>query len=415
MITGCTNLNTTKEKEEVKIKTTEGIGILSFQAVVNKMLTNTYNYVLLTIRNNADGSSAKNIKVKLENVEPFTLYECSEEHNASDIRENVCNDFFDDVGISYRSHKLNQMLPDEEVQFFWNIKAPTDNQIVGMQYQHTVYYSLEYDYTSTITQTIAGISQSEYLKESKEGPVTLKGQTISSPGEIKIESKTQQPIIYLEGGASDEPTNFNLELEITNKGEGVPKPGSSILIAVKKDPLTQIDEKAYEMNWYPYDKTNQTSFEEFCTNYATHYSCEQESVVPRNADECYYYVNNNEKINCLNNFNEELNTQYCNQDTDCIKYYDERMSGKLTRMFDNTFKPIDYTELGAEDSSTRKGLILSSINSEELNSGNYNLILPITFDTSGIYEPQKILTFTTYISYIYLKEGSTSISVFPSK
>ena len=35
------------------------------------------------------------------------------------------------------------------------------------------------------------------------------------------------------------------------------------------------------------------------------------------------------------------------------------------------------------------------------------------FNTLGIYEPQKILTFTAYVSYTYLKEGSTTISVYP--
>ncbi|MFA5406335.1 MAG: hypothetical protein WC307_03180 [Candidatus Nanoarchaeia archaeon] len=333
LICGCLGNNTTST--ETKIQSTQGIGVLEFKAVVDDMIASTYNYLLLSIRNNAEGSSAKNIMVSLENVEPFMIYECNQEHAPNEKRTSVCNQFFDDVGEAYRTHKINNMLPDEEIQFFWNIRAPTEQEIVNLAYDQTIYYSMSYDYTTTVTQTIAGISQAEYLERSKEGAVTLSGQTISSPGEVKIESKTQQPIIYTEG--SSIPLDFTLQFELDNVGTGVPKPGSTIIVAVKSDESTSVNEElARRAGWLQYSE--------------------------------------------------------------------------IQSAFDAKFPLIEFEEL---TSTIREGLWITSIDSSLIRSSSYSLILPVQFNTGNVYEPQKILTFSAYISYTYLKEGSTSISVYP--
>lgn len=334
LLSGCIREETTTE---TKITKTQGIGVLEYRAVVNEMLADTYNYVLLSVRNNAGGSSAKKIIASLENVQPFKMYECNQEQDPSDERLSVCNQFFDDVGIPYRSHRINQMLPNEEIQFFWNLQAPTDEEIVNMQYSQTIYYTLEYHYVSTVTQTIVGISQEEYLERSQEGPVNIAGQTIKSPGEISLESKTQQPLIYSEGSAT--PLEFRLQFDISNVGSGVLKPGTDILIAVKKDALTDVIEgEAEELEWNQYgDNTG--------------------------------------------------------KDND----------------FDDAFPPIEFPEI------TRENMWLLKIPGDQLNQGSYSITLPMEFTTTDIYEPQKILTITAYISYTYLKEGSTTISVYPAE
>ena len=89
------------------------------------------------------------------------------------------------------------------------------------------------------------------------------------------------------------------------------------------------------------------------------------------------------------------------------------MSGKLTYSFDRIFDPIQFPELGPENSATRQGMILTLISSSQMSGGNYHLSIPVEFYTSGVYEPQKTLTFTAYMAYTYLKEGSTSINVYP--
>lgn len=336
LLSGCIRQETTTE---TKITSSQGIGVLEYRAVVNQMLTGTFNYVLLSVRNNAGGSSAKNIRASLENVQPFRMYECNQEQNPSAERLAVCNQFFDDVGIPYRSHRVNQMLPNEELQFFWNIKAPPGEEIVNMQYSQVIYYTLEYDYVSTVTQTIVGISQEEYLERSQEGPVSIAGQTITSPGEIRLESKTQQPLIYSEG--SPTPLEFMLQFDIKNVGNGVIKPGTDILVAVKKDALTSVkSSEAGDLGWDLYgDNTGKTN------------------------------------------------------------------------TFDNAFPAIEFQEI---TQSVRDDMWLLEIDGDQLNQGSYSITLPMEFTTTDIYEPQKILTISAYISYTYLKEGQTTISVYPT-
>ncbi len=336
LIVGCVS---NQKPVETKIDSTTAIGVLDFRAIVTKMLTNDYNYVLLSIRNNAGGNNARNIIASLENVNPFTIYECQSEHKANDLGTR-CNEFFDDVNLPYNTHRVEKMMPDEEIQFLWNIKSPSNEEIVNMVYDHTIYYTLTYDYTTTVTLTVAGMSQSEYLARSKEGPVTLHGQTISSPGELRIESTTQQPIIYNEG--SDAPLSFSLNFKLHNNGNGVVTPGSYVIIGVKLDPLVSKSDSASDFGWLD------------------------------------YYVSND----------------------------------SFSRLIDNAFLIIDYPEL---TSTVKSEMVWIKIPAEQLVSDDYSLTLPVELNTQNIYEPEKTLTFNVYIYYNYMKEGSTTISVYPTK
>lgn len=350
LISGCTFNQA--PKEETKITQTQGVGVLEFKALRTDMVADAYNYVLLSVRNNAEGNRAKNITVSLENVEPFSIYEGTD-HAPGETRS-VSNQFFDDLGLPYRSHRIRDMLPDEEIQFFWNIQSPLSSEIVDMAYAHKIYYMLSYDYTSTLTQTIAALSEDEYLELSKEAPVTLSGKGISSPGELKLESQTQQPLIYSEGDATG--LDFLLEFSLNNIGTGVTKPGTSVIIALKNDSLTQIDyNKAETIGWKKYP---------------------QETCDPNDEADC------NSPCGLAKDFNSKFNSV------------------------------LDFQELTPD---VKAGLMLFRINSTDIISGKYTITMPLKFLTEGIYEPQKILTFDAYIGYTYLKEGVTTINVYPIK
>ncbi len=344
LISGCTGLegimnmfgiSGVATKQETILQPQQGLGVTSFTIAVTDMLADTYNYVLMSVRNHAGGANAKNIMVSLENVKPFQLHECDYDRDASSIRTELCNQFYNDFGVPYKAHKINEMFPDEEVQFFWNIKAPDEGEIAKMKYNHIIYYTLSYDYAMVTTKTIAGISQDEFLRQSEEGPVTITGQQVSSAGEIKFTSTTQEPFIYLEGSGK---TDINLNFEIENQGEGMATPETELIIIIKKPADTTI-------------------------NY------------------------NNEKITQFGWKNvSEMQSEH----------------GNLSEI---------YTELASNTGDQ----LIRSISSDNLNSGKQTVSVPIKFDSSTFHEPQKILTFTVYITYNYLKEGQTTLSVYPIK
>jgi len=335
LISGCTTLQETKKEEKILIPT-QGLGVTSFNLAVNEIAMDTYNYVLMTVRNNAEGAQAKGIKVSLQNVEPFTLYECGVEHtDPSEKRNYLCNQFYNDYNIPYKAHYVDRMRPNEELQFFWNIKAPSKQLLANMYYTHTIYYLLEYDYTSTTTQTIFLISQNEFLTRSQEGTLQITSQTSSSPGEIKLTSTTQQPVIYTENDPNG--VSFTLSFQIQNTGEGIAKPGDEIVIAIKKPPLGPGGVTFTNPGDYGWKS-----------------------------------------------------------------YYE------LSDLFDERFPGFEYPELN----NVKSDLMVRTLKSDQINQP-YLITLPLKFDSTGVFEPQKILTFTVYISYTYQKEGSTLLSVYP--
>ncbi len=347
LISGCTGVSNllsnlglggTITKEEKVLSPKQGLGVTQFKTAVDNMVAGTYNYILMAVRNHAGGSNAKNIIVSLENVKPFLLHECGEDKDPVLPRTVLCNQFYDDYGVPYKAHKVNMMFPDEEVQFFWNIKAPSEGQIGKMQYEQRVYYTLSYDYSMVITKTIAGISQDEFLRQSEEGPVTISGKQTSSAGEIKLTSKTQEPFVYLEDGGD---VSINLNFDINNQGEGILKSGTDMIIVVKKPDDTKVT----------YDSGKA---------------------------EDYGWVKPSELI-------EENKTKY----DELANTYPELKGGS--------------------------GQYVKVIKSEDINSGVQTISLPVIFNSKDFYEPQKILTFTVYITYTYLKEGYTTIKVFPIK
>ncbi len=347
-ISGCTQIGSLLgiklgAKEETILTPQQGLGVTSYMLAVNEMLAGTYNYVLMSVRNHAGGANAKNIIISLENVAPFEIRECGTDYDSSHIRSSTCNNFYNDYGMPVKAHKVNQMYPDEEVQFFWNIRSPNPGVLGNMQYDHPIYYTLSYDYSQVVTKTIAGISQEELFKQSQEGPVSITGQLSSSAGEIKLTSKTQEPFVYKEDGGV---IGISINFELRNQGEGIPNPGTSVTIVFKK-PVDIRDGS---------DKVTYGDISQFGWT----------------------------RVSDLSS-------------TDAMK------------LEFNALSEI-YPEL-----SNTQNLLIKSISSDDLSAGPQTINVPIDFDSTLLFEPQKILTFNVYLKYNYLKEGKTQVSVLPIK
>lgn len=258
LIIGCTE---TKTQETVLTKA-QGVAVTSFRPAVNRIGMGGYDYVLLVLRNNAEGVQAENIYVSLENVEPFKIQECGVLHNPSDVRVAVCESFYNDLDQPYKTHYIEQMFPDEEIQFFWNIKAPEKEELANMYFKHSIYYSILYSYKVSSTDNILAMNQQEYFDKTEEGATITPGGATTSAGEISITPKTQQPIIYT---TSEEPTEFLFSIEIANTGEGVPNPNTPIRVVVdypESDYLSTSNERYSGYGWRAYnDNTDKKYFE----------------------------------------------------------------------------------------------------------------------------------------------------------
>ncbi|TFG99445.1 MAG: hypothetical protein E4H14_20275, partial [Candidatus Thorarchaeota archaeon] len=122
--------------EETVLYNFEGIGTLSFglpvipgqspSGTIQVVPPDGDAYISLLLRNNAEGDYASNIIVRLENVEPFLIKECHNEKSPSAYRDagENCAPYSEDGGLMYSEHKLGEMYPDQEVEFFWTLVAP---------------------------------------------------------------------------------------------------------------------------------------------------------------------------------------------------------------------------------------------------------------------------------------------------
>ncbi len=165
----------------------------------------------VTLRNNLYGREAKNVKVQLKNVGPFKIVE-GVEHNevdgscvltqgvwsSGDIRTIVNSpqpQFIDDLGQPFSVHFLKVMYPDEEVEFSWNLRAPDYQEIADVVYPHTIDWSVSYDYTSGLLQTVYVINEQEYQRELRVNGVepTTTGTVTGEVGAIDIDTVVDGP------------------------------------------------------------------------------------------------------------------------------------------------------------------------------------------------------------------------------
>ncbi len=254
--------------EETKLMESEGLGILLFGLPSNpenpvieieKVPANSDAFLSLILRNNAEGDIAKDITVSLDNVEPFDIVECGDQHSPVAQRTEACyGSIYDDrLEDDYRTHRINEMRPDEELEFFWVLKSPSKLITGGLYYQHPIYVSVNYHYHTSIYTGVAAMTFQEYSSR-KSGGGSLTGTSTSSAGEVIVYSQTSEPILYVQGS----PGSFVLKLLITNRGNGIPKPNEKVNLTI------EFDKNLVELNGETtVDVANQNQLRWFNTEY----------------------------------------------------------------------------------------------------------------------------------------------------
>ncbi len=165
----------------------------------------------VTLRNNLYGREARNVKVQLKNVGPFKIVEgvnpteidgtCVlsqgvwSSGDIRDVRNSPQPQFIDDLGQPFSVHFLKVMYPDEEVEFSWNLRAPDYHEIADVVYPHTIDWSVSYDYTSGLLQTVYVINEEEYQRELRVNGVEPKttGTVTGEVGAIDIDTVVDGP------------------------------------------------------------------------------------------------------------------------------------------------------------------------------------------------------------------------------
>jgi len=286
---GCIEQNT----EETKLEVYQGLGILNFgmptstgtsSIDVEKVTPDSSAFLAMVVRNNAQGGKATDIKVSLDGVEPFKITECGEVYNATDYRtesncytgvytdipdecqlmcypndeipEYIKNDpqdpswdptasylsqpkkaqradescFIDTTKcLQYRTHSMSIINPDEEMIFFWTLKAPSSEKIANMYYEQEMLGILGYHYHTSVYVGVSSMNFNEYNSRQSQG-LSLSGITTSSAGPIRISSVTDEPVLY-SGGTQ----GFILKLNVENQGNGIPQPNKNMTLTVEYD------------------------------------------------------------------------------------------------------------------------------------------------------------------------------------
>ncbi|MDD5499692.1 MAG: hypothetical protein PHT91_02335, partial [Candidatus Nanoarchaeia archaeon] len=198
----------------------------------------------ILLRNNLGGEEAENVKVKLKNLSPFYVvegYKISEGYEmfleTNELRSCVLSQgiwkpheirnplnipepqFISDLGLPFASKMLDVMYPNEEVEFLWNLKTPSRQEIANVAYEHRIDYEVSYDYKTSILQTIFAVSEQEYQRMLSLGEDVLarKGTISSSVGALNVESLTEEPV-----RVSGPNSQFSMTFKVNNKRSGIP-------------------------------------------------------------------------------------------------------------------------------------------------------------------------------------------------
>jgi len=219
---GCTFLGgDTGGVSETKLKSTIGLGVTSFEPVHLQLPPGAESYIQLNVRNNAEGRTAYNVTVLLDNIAPFQLLNCKGEIvSETDARAEECSDLYDDnkKNLNYNEHFIETFYPGEEINFIWGYKAPQNSVVKGIYYKHDIYYIINYDYSLGAYYNIEAISEEEAARRKSQGLSDKILQSYDeSAGPLKIEVGDSQ-VSYSEGGP-DLVQYFIFD--IANKGGGL--------------------------------------------------------------------------------------------------------------------------------------------------------------------------------------------------
>jgi len=233
LVLGCTG--TQYSANETKLDINSGLGVVG-NIKIDELNPGLSGYVSLTVRNNLGGHEAKDVKVTLDNVRPFKILECGKIMDPTDIRPTGCAGVLEkDEGLPVKERRTDKLLPGQEIDVYWMLKAPTQEEISNIGLRHPIYYNVEYSYVTDFHENIFMMSQQEQIRRKQAGePLTLSGESGMTAGELRFSGSTQQPIVYFfsqkPGSGNEAPFEFALSYLIENKGQGLPLSDLAIIL-----------------------------------------------------------------------------------------------------------------------------------------------------------------------------------------
>ena len=261
LVMGCIGVGPTEEKETV-LRPNQGVGVVPGGVYVldSKVKPGAITSVVVKVRNNLEGQPANNIVVTLDNVAPLRILCRGGSGAVEEFFDNFPNykEGYEACGRDYSldldsNLKLNQhgvvkLDPGEEVEFIWPIRTPDRAVLAGMKYEHTLYYTIDYDYKLKAQESIVYLSNQEYLRLKQENKTLNYPSTFrQTAGEFKLYPQTVNPFLYYpsQGIAQVASINYNIE----NNGDGFIPPDSKLVIVLQYPKEMEPDETYSEKRW----------------------------------------------------------------------------------------------------------------------------------------------------------------------
>ncbi len=287
-LSGCSALGggqvSTTATSESKLNVFDGVGVLSFLPIQELVLPDGQSYLELTIRNNAEGQTAKNIVVTLDNIEPFNLLDCvgnpipfedfGKKHSeyTTKYKEQIvtcdkvyarCESNDDDCGfflydadeiVNVTQHGLKELFTGDEYDFIWGFKAPAVGTIKGIYYKQDLYYVVEFDYGTNGYYNLVAMSNTEAQRRRDSGEtLTISTAQDTSAGPIRLVFDSQQVFFDVVGGQIVQNFIFGIE----NRGSGVLSENkkATLIARVPSELVVQTNCK----DWWDYSVATETA------------------------------------------------------------------------------------------------------------------------------------------------------------
>jgi len=263
------------EVNETKLEVNEGLGIVG-TLKIDELNPGLDGYISLTVRNNLGGENAHDVIVALDNVYPFTIFECGKANDPQCLRSNNptasacinpanCFGEYDlDTSLAFRQHGTSIMFPGQELDMSWRVRAPSADDISDIALKHPIYYDIEYFYRTQFTQNVVFMSRDEVKRRQQVGEdYQVSGEAHTGAGELIVSGSTQQPLVYFYSsgfGQAEYPFSFNLQYSVENKGKGIPLSDVVILFELpeEKDMVVADDVNLKSYGWYHWSYSDKT-------------------------------------------------------------------------------------------------------------------------------------------------------------
>ncbi len=159
-----------------------------------------------------------------------------------------CEGFYDmDPTVTYSQRAMNKLLADDELDVLWLLQAPIDVMINNLPYDHRISYSVNYDYSTSATQNVIALSQSEVQRKKRSGEQwKISGTSSESNSEVGIHPETSQPIIFPDSGNSPK---YNYVFSVQNIGVGYIGKKQAIVVVTYPQELDLSEDGLEKYGW----------------------------------------------------------------------------------------------------------------------------------------------------------------------